>query len=84
MLRGATYVVPLGSGIYTPTGGLGVTQQTLCNNAAAQYIAAMVAANLVPVIWHRPPKGTTDTGIVGAITSGVCSATPAGLRSRRS
>lgn len=84
LIRGSTYVVPLGSGIYTPTGGLGATQVTLCTNAANNYLAAMTTAQLSAVVWHRPPKGLTSGGLVGLITGAVVPSTPAGLRSRRS
>lgn len=84
MLKGSTYMVPLGGNAYISNGSLNagpVNQATTSGNA---YIAAMTAANLVPVIWHRPHKGFTTGGLTGVVNALQVPTTPAGLRSRRS
>jgi hypothetical protein len=84
MLRGATFLVPMVQAQYTATGGLSGTTQTALINAGNAYIAAVNASGCAPVVWHRPPKGTTAGGLVGAITAVQVSSIPSGLRSRRS
>jgi hypothetical protein len=84
LLRGATFLVPTGSTAFGSNGAVAPTYQATVQAAATAYVAAMTTANLVPVIWHRPPVGTTSGGVVGVVTGGTVSTTPAGLRSRRS
>ena len=82
-IRGCTFFTPMPAAEYTGSGALGSGVISDFNTAAAAYIAAMAAANLDPIIWHRPPKGTFSGGAVGLITAGIMSSTPASLRSRR-
>jgi hypothetical protein len=84
LLRGATFLVPTGSTAFASNGAVATTYQATVQSAATAYVAAMQTANLVPVVWHRPPVHTTSGGVVGVITGGTVSGTPAGLRSRRS
>lgn len=84
MLRGATYLVPMSSNAFTTTGGFVASTKTAVNSGAAAYIAAMVTAHLVPVVWHRPPAHTTTGGKTGPIVSGTIGNAASGLRSRRS
>lgn len=84
LLKGALFLVPLGTPGYAANGAINSTAVTTVNSAATTYLTAMTTAVLYPVIWHRPKKGATSGGMVGTVFSGVCSATPAGLRSRRS
>jgi hypothetical protein len=84
LLRGATYVVPLASGAFSSTGALSGAIVSQLTGAATTYLAALTTAQLQAVVWHRPAKGMTAGGAAGPIVNGVCSATPSGLRSRRS
>jgi hypothetical protein len=84
LIKGATFVIPMASAEYTSGGALSSTAQTALINAANAYIAAMNTAGTTPVVWHRPPKGTTAGGLVGPINAVAVPSTPAGLRSRRS
>jgi hypothetical protein len=84
LLRGATYFVPMGNNAYTGQGGISPVIAGNLTAAATTYLTAMTTALLYPVVWHRPPKKTFTGGVYGIVTAGVCSTTPAGLRSRRS
>jgi hypothetical protein len=84
ILRGAFFWVPLASGMASSTGAVSGSVQTAVNGSSATYVNAMTTAMLYPVVWHRPAKGASTGGMMGIITSGSCSAVPAGLRSRRS
>lgn len=83
-IRGATFVVPLTSSSYATNGSVGSGTATSISAAAQAYIAAMNAASLEAIVWHRPTKGVHTGGAVGLVTNGICSTVPAGLRSRRS
>lgn len=83
-IRGCTFFVPTTRDAFGSNGAADPSTQASYASAGAAYIAAMAAANLDPIVWHRPPKGTTSGGAVGLITSAACSSVPAGLRSRRS
>lgn len=84
LIKGATYIVPLASAAFDSGGGVAAAVQTGLNTGTTAYLAAMAAASLNAMIWHRPKKGTTSGGITGVVIVGRCSPTPAGLRSRRS
>lgn len=84
LLRGATFIVPFASTAYTATGAVAPAVVGSLTTAATAYLTAMTTALLYPVVWHRPRKGTTSGGLTGIVFSGVASAVPAGLRSRRS
>ena len=84
LLRGATFLVPMASGVFSASGAVGTGTLSAATTAAGAYVGAMTAANLVPVVWHRPPTGTTSGGVVGPIQAWVVPPRPAGLRSRRS
>ncbi len=84
LLRGATFIVPMASAAFTSTGAVSPAIVSSVNGAAAAYLTAMTTATLYPVVWHRPRKGQTSGGVTGIVFSGVASAVPAGLRTRRS
>ena len=84
LLKGSTFVVPMGSVSYAANGQVANAVQGAVLTAAQAYLSMMSAEPLLPVIWHRPPKHTTTGGLVGAITGAAVPITPAGLRSRRS
>ena len=83
LMRGCTFLVPFTTTAYTGQGALTATCSGQVTGAANGYVTAMAAANLVPVVWHRPLKGTTSGGVIGNITGASVPTTPAGLRSRR-
>ena len=87
-VRGATFAIPMGSGQFTSSGNITSACISAFVTAAAAYIAAMLAAGLVPVVYGRPLPPTTHhgalAGITAAITAGDMSAVPAFLRRRRS
>jgi hypothetical protein len=83
LLKGATFLVPLSATAFTSNGAVANGTVTAINTAVATYINAMTTATLYPVIWHRPKKGATVGGLTGIVTAGALSATPSGLRSRR-
>lgn len=84
LLRGATYMIPLASGAFSSSGAVSSAITSSLSSAGNAYLAAMAAANLVPVVWHRPSKGFTTGGLAGNITAVQVPSTPSGLRSRRS
>jgi hypothetical protein len=84
LLKGCTYYVPLAPAAFMTSGAVAAGVVTALDTAAAAYLSAMSTGNLVPVVWHRPKKGTQAGGLTGAITAYAASSTPAGLRSRRS
>lgn len=84
LVRGATFFTPFGATAYGATGDLAGSTATLVANAMNTYIAAIVAATLIPVVYHRPAVGTFTGGQTGTITTGTCGLTPGGMRSRRS
>lgn len=83
LMRGATFMVPYASAAFSASGAVNSTVIGNMITAGNAYITAMLAANLEPVVWHRPLKGTTTGGIVGNINAVAVSAQPCGLRSRR-
>lgn len=83
LMKGATFLVPFGTAAFSSAGAVSSTAVNSVTTAATAYLTAMTAAALYPVVWHRPPKGTTAGGQTGIIYAGVCSSVPAGLRSRR-
>lgn len=83
LLRGATFIVPFAAAGFAANGSVAAAAITAVNSAAATYLTAMTTAVLYPVVWHRPLKGTTAGGVTGIVYAGTLSATPAGLRSRR-
>jgi len=72
-LRGKTFIVPLCSNIFTPSGSLVSTWQTNMATAANKIVAATADA----VVWSRKLNTTAS------ITSGAVSPKQAVLRSRR-
>jgi hypothetical protein len=83
LIRGAIFVAPLSNSAFTTSGAVSSTFVTSQNAAAATYLGAVTTANLNPIIWHRPPKGTFAGGALGIVFAGVTSSVPASLRSRR-
>jgi hypothetical protein len=83
MVRGATFITPLPTSFMTGTGTLSVPSQTSFAGTGQTYIAAIVAAACLPVVWHRPAKLTHTGGLAAAIIN--CSVGPqvGSLRSRR-
>jgi len=84
LIKGATFLVPVGVTGFAATGAVAPSLVTALNAAAATYLNAVTSATLYPVIWHRPKKGATVGGVTGIVFTGITSTTPAGLRSRRS
>jgi hypothetical protein len=83
LIRGATFLAPLTGAAFTTGGSVAAATQTQINTGPANYLTAMAAAALEAVVWHRPLKGLTSGGVVGVTFSGLCSAVPSSLRSRR-
>jgi hypothetical protein len=83
MLKGATFYVPLAGTAYAAGGDISSAVITQINTGPVNYLTAMAAAALEPVVWHRPLKGQTSGGVTGITYSGICSPVPASLRSRR-
>lgn len=84
LMRGATFMIPYASAAFSSGGAVNSTVISNMIAAGNAYITAMLAANLTPVVWHRPAKGTTVGGLAGTINALAVSSTPSGLRSRRS
>lgn len=83
LIKGSTFMVPLVSSAFTANGSPASSVTATLASAAATYISSTTGANTVPVIWHRPPKGTHAGGAAGHVVGSVVGTTPAGLRSRR-
>lgn len=84
LIKGATFLVPFTQTAFGSDGSVPPAVTADVTSHAMAYLAACAAANISPMIWHRPPKGTHTGGLTGVIFAGQCSGTPAGLRSRRS
>lgn len=84
LIQGATFLVPLTSDAFVATGTVNSVIQSNYITAAATYLSAMATANLTPIVWHRPAKGTFVGGVAGPITGGKVGGTAAFLKSRRS
>jgi hypothetical protein len=84
LIRGAVYLTPFSSNAYASTDGLAGSTITAVQNAGTALINACVTANVIPVVYHRPPKGTFTGGVAAQITGASCTAQPGSLRSRRS
>jgi hypothetical protein len=84
LVRGATYLTPVVGAGFTSTGYLASSYATTVQAAANAYIAAITAANGMPVVLCRPKKGMTTGGMSATISSATVSTKPCSLRSRRS
>jgi hypothetical protein len=84
LVRGAVYLTPFVQSAYGTTDGLAAATITKVQNAATALVTACVAANVIPVVYHRPAKGTFTGGVAAQITGASCTAQPGSLRSRRS
>jgi len=82
--RGATFFTPFVAAAWGTTGGISSSNQLVVSNAMSAYITAAVAAGGIPVVYHRPAKGTTTGGVAAVITGASCGPQPGSLRSRRS
>lgn len=82
--RGALYIVPLSAASFDTNGNVNGTSQGVLQGAMDSYLAAMSTAGLIPVVWHRPAKGTFVGGLLADIIAATVGPKPAGLRSRRS
>jgi len=61
-MRGKLFFVPLAVASYSTNGSVTPATINTINGAYSTYLAAMVAGNLEPAVWHRPPKGTFAGG----------------------
>jgi len=84
LMRSATYIVPLTPNAFGSNGAVNAAVINTAKDAAITYLNAMTTAQLAPVSWHRPAKGTTSGGVTGMLIGANVPATPSGLRSRRS
>jgi hypothetical protein len=84
LIRGATFLVPLTADAFTASGVLNATIQANYVTASAAVLAAMTAASLTLVVWHRPPKGSFTGGIGAVVTASSVLGEAAQLKSRRS
>lgn len=86
-IRGATFIVPMGSGQFGAAGNLTTACTTACLAAANAYLTAMATSGLQPVIYGRPlpARGTHPAiaGETGAIASAAMSQIPSFLKRRR-
>lgn len=87
-VRGATFIIPMGSGQFTSTGEVNSACITNIVTMANGMLAALTAAGLTPVVYGRPLPPTTHhgalAGITAAITAGDVGVVAAFLRRRRS
>lgn len=84
IIRGATFLVPLTSDAFTPSGVLSSVIQSNYVTAAQAVLTAMTAASLTLVVHHRPAKGTFVGGIAAVVTATSVLGEAAQLKSRRS
>jgi hypothetical protein len=84
LVRGATYLTPFTTAAWGTTDGIAPTALGVIQAGASAFLAACVTANVLPVIYHRPAKGTFVGGLAAAITGASLTAQPGSLRSRRS
>lgn len=75
-VRGSTFVVPLGNGVWNTSGGI-----SSASTAAAAAAAFVTATSGEFVIWTRPVGGAG--GKTSLVTAGTFPATATSLRSRR-
>ena len=83
-IRGATFLVPMTSACFDTTGYVASGPEAIIVGAASAYLAAMTAANIAHVAWHRPAKGTFIGGVAAPVTTFVVQSMPGQLKSRRS
>lgn len=84
LMRGRTFMVPLAANAFNTAGEVATSVVGAFTTAAQLLIASLPDTGPHLVVWGRPTNHTTSDGVVGEINSAVCSAVPAGLRSRRS
>jgi hypothetical protein len=82
-VRGATFVVPSAQDVFDATGEPSATALAVVNAAANDLIVDLAALALELVIWVRPDTPESEAGSSHAVTSGLCSIRPSGLRRRR-
>jgi hypothetical protein len=86
-VRGATYVVPASSSVFTSAGVISATPKAAVNTAAGTFISAITAGTMSVAVWSRPREATEDLpardGAAFQVSTGVCSSKSAILRGRR-
>jgi hypothetical protein len=86
-VRGATYVVPCSSGVFTNTGVVSSTPKAAINTAANAMLTALTTNTTPMGVWSRPREATDDlparAGAAFQVSVGVCSSKSAILRGRR-
>lgn len=83
LIRGATFLVPLTVDAFLATGQVSSVISAGYVTALSTYLTAMGTANLIPVVHHRPKKGTFVGGVAAGITGFNIGPTGAMLKSRR-
>lgn len=86
-MRGATFVVPMGSGQFGSGGNLTAAAVTAVQDAANALTAGLSTAGLIHIVYGRPLKalGTHPAlgGLAAAVLTAQVPATPAFLKRRR-
>jgi hypothetical protein len=83
IMRGATFMVPLGGSAYSTGGVVSSGCVSALTGAAGAFVNALNAAGMDLMVYHRPPKGTFTGGQAAAVDSWRVPNVPATLRSRR-
>jgi hypothetical protein len=78
LLRGRTFIAPLGQGYASADGTLNDSIRTSIDTAALALVA-----NATWLTYHRPPKGTFAGGLAGLITSAQTVDRVTALKTRR-
>jgi hypothetical protein len=84
LLRGALFFTPLNATSYDASGDVASSVRTAIVTAYNAYSAALVAAGLTPVVWHRPRPSSPSAGVVMNVNTASVGSQPGSLRSRRS
>jgi hypothetical protein len=82
-VRGAIFIVPLAGSAFDTNGFVSTGPVGAIAGAAATYAAAMTAAGLNHIVWHRPAKGTHVGGVAAPVLTVSVKPGAAVLRSRR-
>ena len=83
-VRGAIYVVPAGSNVYTTAGAVASTVRTTINTAGATLDSTLNSSGLKLVVWSRGKKvPTVKTGAISDVTTLEVNEKVSILRGRR-
>lgn len=83
-VKGSTFIVPIASTVFGPTGTVSAGSILTINTAAAAMLSQLAAGGSTMAVWSRPgPPSKPRAGFSTQVISGTCNVKSAILRGRR-